>query len=587
MSNLKDILNSSNILTSILSLSDKELFSNFKELSNLDFYLNSHGMSSKHVFTVIEHVKRILKNFALALKYRENPELMKKELALGTLYKKDFFRRVVKLIDILDLKPESNDFKVIVLTLLLHDIGKGSFDKTETEIDEEIQDAKKKGIDVNPDYFKLLYRTKGHEERGAFLVYSLLEEVEGVPQNFANRVKHLVFGHGDFSKLQDEKDFNFLVLLRRIMRYTTEYNYPIIHQPNPEELLIRELNINYLIFLFDIYGVDDQGKVWYSVKQEKETIYRKARWLLGQKLEDLLSIIVIKFSDFNKEKLDRLFKMLKKNFLVGFRTNTSFLLESELDDICSSKEKAKLLEIIQDYLSHTEKMFPLYLDYTSPQEKLLHIEMLSKANSNFNFHFTFKDKYLEITIVKEYAPEGTLLKIVRAIISSSIECGRTMKIIDLQAYSGEDDRLVDIITIKHINDNLTDNEINVLKKNLEICNDPNHKITKLELQITQEELDLRIDALKVVLNEVEIGSRKFQEIRVEVPFLSNLVLYSCLTALSYINIIDLKVEPINSHFAYLFLLSRRKQYKITSTSSFKNELIDQLNHNVVFTSKIN
>ncbi|GMT48967.1 MAG: hypothetical protein IEMM0008_0506 [bacterium] len=585
MTDLKGLLNSPNILEEILSFDDPTLFSYFKELSNLDFYLNRHGMSSRHEFTVIDHTRRLLKNFSLALKYRNDNSLYESDLVGGTRFKKDFFKRLTDLINELHLKSDSNDFRAIVLTLLLHDVGKGSYDKSDKEIKEEAAKARKNKGNLNYDYLKLLYKTKDHEERGAFLVYSLLEEVEGVSQSFAKRVKHLIRGHGDLRKLQVEKDFNFLVFLRRIMDYTSEYNYPIIHQDKPEELLIHELNINYLIFLIDIYSVDDRGEVWYSVRQGKETIYLKAKWLLGKKLEDLLIIISLEFPAMEKHKQEQLFKILKKNFLQSLRTNSNFLLGSELEEICSASEKETLMGITDDYLSHTSKMYPLYLNQTKPQDKWLHINLLKEADGKLNFYLSTHQDTIDITLVKSYAPKGSLLKIVKALISTSIECGRTMKIIHLNAYSGEDNRLIDMIRVKHIRgENISDSTLEVFERNLKAYDTVDYQMDHLELPIPQEELDDRAQNLEVELNEVEIGPRKFQELRVKTLKLSNLTLYSCLNALSYYNIIDVNVQEIDSCYLYAFLLSQWQTYKITSTSAFKSDLIEELNQNVVVTA---
>ncbi|HEO64764.1 MAG TPA: hypothetical protein ENI73_02740 [Spirochaetes bacterium] len=585
MADLKRLLNSSNILEDILSFDDETLFSHFKELSNLDFYLNRHGMSSRHEFTVIDHTKRLVKNFSLSLKYRNDNSLYESELLGGTRFKKDFFKRLVNLINDLNLETDSDDFRAIVLTLLLHDVGKGSYDKSDKEIKDEASKTRKDKGSPGYDYLKLLYKTKDHEERGAFLVYSLLEEVDGISQSFAKRVKHLIQGHGDLRKLQVEKDFNFHVFLRRIMDYTSEYNYPIIHQENPEELLIHELNINYLIFLLDIYSVDDRGETWYSVRQGKETIYLKAKWLLGKKLEDLLIILSQEFPAMEKAKQERLFKILKKNFLQSLRTNSNFLLGSELEEICTIHERKALLTLTDDYLNHTSKMHPLYLNQTSPQDKWLHINLLKKADGKLAFHFTTHKDTIDITLAKTYAPKGSLLKIVNTLISTSIECGRTMKIIHLNAYSGEDNRLIDMIRIKHVRgEDISDSTLEAFTRNLKLYDSPDYQVDHLELPITQEELDDRAQSLEVELNEVEIGSRKFQELRVKTLKLSNLTLYSCLNALSYYNIIDVNVQKMDSHYIYAFLLSQWQTYKITSTSAFKNDLIDELKQNVVVTA---
>ncbi len=582
MSKLKELLDSQNILEEILSMTDEKLFSYFKELSNLDFHLNDHGMPSKHRFKVIDHTKKLLKNFSLALKYRNNPIFMEQELVGGTLFKKDFYKRIIHLIDKLNLVPHMDDFKIITLVLLLHDVGKGSYDVSDSEIIEESMESSKRGRRLSTDYLKLLYKTKDHEERGAFLVYSLLEEVDGVDQSFANRVKNLILCHGDLSKLQFEKDFNFNAYLRRIMENTTAYNYPFINQPNPNELLIHELDLNYLIFLFDIYSVDDEGRVWYSVKQQKETIYLKARWLLGQKLEDLLVIVRESFPQWDDEKFLQIQKLLRKNFLKGFRTRSSFLLETEITGICTSVDKRKLLSLINDYFSHTDVMYPLYLNHTSPKEKLLHINLLNNSNGDFKFHINAKKDLLEVIIVKSYAPEGTLLRIVKSLINSSIECNRILKIYEVHAYSGEDNRLVDKIIIKHHNsEEIPDCAIDTITNHLQNCNHPNFYIGKLELPITQEELDYRVQVLQIELNEVEVGARKFQELKIEYPKLSNLLLYSCLVALNYINIIDVKVEEVESRYIYSFLLSRRQNHTITSPSSFKRDIIEQLTQNVL------
>ncbi|MDH5682005.1 MAG: hypothetical protein OEZ36_10485, partial [Spirochaetota bacterium] len=580
------LLKSPDILGELLSLKDEELFSYFKDLANLDFYLNRHGMQSKHLFTVIDHTKRLLKNFQKALVYRDEPELMATELTGGTSYQKDFYKRVVDLIESLDLERDSDDFRIIVLVLLLHDVGKGTYDKNDAEIRLEARESGNKTRKLSFDYLTLLYRTKDHEERGAFMVYSLLEEVEGISQSFATRVKNLIMGHGDFSKLQTEKDFNFLVFLRRIMDYTTVYNYPMIRQNNPDELLIHELQINYLIFLIDIYSVDDQGKVWHSVGQMKETIFLKAKWFLGKKVEDMMLIISEQFPDWEDKKYTQVFTILKNNFLRSLRANSSLRLEGEFTGICTVRERKELAGMIHSFLDHTEKMYPLYLHHTTSHQKLLHISMLSETDGELSYEFEspVKDK-MDIHLVKRYAPEGTLLKIVKCLINGSIRQGRTLKIIKMRAYSGLDNRLVDVITLKHSLGEAIDKEsIDILRESLTMFNDPGYKMGRLDLPLTASELDSRIESIHVELNDVAIGSRRFQELKIQTGKLSNLVLYSCLTALSYINIIDVKVEPVDSGYVYAFLLSQMKSYKITSTNSFKEELIEQLNQNVLITN---
>lgn len=580
MKDLKVLLDSNNILEDILSMEDKELFKYFSELSNLDFFLNKHGMVTEHKFSVLDHTKRTLKNFQQALRFRNNPKIIETELVGGTTYKKLFFKRVVEIINELHLEPSSNDFKSIVIALLLHDIGKGSYDKTEKEIIEMWEEYKSKGIKHPIEYLKLLFRSKDHEERGAFLAYSRLEEVQ-VSQSFANHVKNLIMGHADLNKFQEKDGFNLLMFLRRIMDYATDYNYPIIYKPNPLELIINELNMNYLVYLFDVYSVDDTGKVWYSVHQKKETIYLRAKWFLGKKIKDLLVLIQELFPNDENGKLDEVSQLIKKNFLQSMRTNTPFLLGSEIKYICNSKESDQLLSLIHDYFDHCGKMLPRYLDQTTPQEKQCHIDLLTNAHVKFNYSFNFQDEDLEITVVRHYAQKGTLLKLVKSLIDSSIECGRRFKITNLSAYSGEDGRLIDIFHLKSvIDEKITEDMIEVFKKNISKCNDPNFKIEKLDIEITREYIDSLVRSVHVELQDVQIGARKFQELKIKANTLSNLILYSCLTALNYINIFELKVEEEDGNFLYIFILTPFQQYRINSTFSFKSELITHLSQNI-------
>ncbi len=584
MHSIKELLDSKNILDEILSMEDDKLFLYFKELSNLNFYLNRHGMSTSHIFTVLDHSKRTLKNFSLAYKCYKHPSLFDKEMTGSTLYKKSFFKRIIQLIISLKLEPHSDDFRLIVLALLLHDLGKSTYDKTDQEIEEEFEESKKKGANYTIDYLKLLYRTKGHEERGAFLAYALLEEIDGISRQFANRLKHLILGHDHISMLQTKANLNFFVFIRRIMDYTTDYNYPIIKEPNPTALLIHELNINYLIYLIDIYSVDDIGKVWFNVSLQKETIYLRAKWFLGKKLNDLISIVHHKFPDIEKNKQDEIDNIFKKLYIQSLRTNSWFLLDNALLDICESKMRKELISVTNSYLNHSKIMLPRYLNQTTPQEKLLHMSLLNKSKDNFSFQLGIEKDTIRITITKQYASKGSLLKLVNCLIETCIYWGRKAKIFSLLAYSGDDERLIDIITIKHIEKKgFSDNMIESFKDNLKKCNSYHFEPGKLNIELNQQELDKRLKSFTIALSYIEIGSRKFQEIKVENRHLSNLLLYSCLIALSYVNIIDVKVELSDDYYTYTFLISLLGQYRITSKSSFKKEVVNNLYNNVLIT----
>ncbi len=582
MSNIRELLDSDNILNTILSLKDEDLFSYFKELSNLDFHLNRHGITTEHQFTVLEHTKRALRIFAQAFKYAENPELFDSEMIVGTSYKKDFLRRVMQLINELDLKSQSDDFKIIVLGLLLHDVGKGFYDISDAEIEEESLKYKKKGATYSPEYLKLYYKNKDHEGRGAFLAYSILEEVEGVNHSFANRVKHIILGHGDFNKFHSKEDFNFLVFLRRIMEYSTEYNFPIIHQPNPEELLIHELNMNYLFYLIDVYSVDDKGLVWHSVRQKKHTIYLKAKWLLGRRLEDLLDIVHKWCSCFDNEKREQVDSILKKSFIQSFRTNTGFLLDTKLEGICQPKEKQELLEIIHHYFDHTDRMVPRYLTQTNSEEKWHHINLLKKAKSNINYDFLAHKDLLEVTVVKKYAPKGTLKRLVKALIDTGIDSDSIFKIIGLSAYSGDDERLVDIFTLKYYDDfHISEDTFQSFRNHLDILNHPDNQSGKLNIIIPKQDLHYRLNSIiDISLNNIEVGLRNYQELKIETGILSNIILFSSLSALSFINITEVKVEEFENSYAYIFLLRPVQNYKLTSKSVFKKEFIQHLYQNV-------
>lgn len=588
---ISELLNPSNFLERLLSLSDEALFGYFPELSELNFYLNRHGMETDHRFTVLDHSKRLLKNFALVWKYQKDQSTLEKDSTSWADYKKSFFQRILRLSKEIQIQENSEDLQVIVLALLLHDIGKGNADKTDLELREISRKSREKGRYLSFEYLQIWYRNKNHEERGAFLIYSLLEEIEGISQSFANRVKNLIAEHTNFSRLQTQKDFDFPAFLRRIMHSTTEYNYPLLLKKNPEERLIRELDIHYLVYLLDVYSVDDQGSIWYKIAQKKEMIYLKARWLLGKKLEDLFAILELTVPNekeskkLQKEKIQKLFSILRKNFLKSLRTQTSILEDKEILTLYSSKESRVILSLISDYQSHTKQMYPLYLNHRSPKEKWKHIQLLNRSQGELVFDFENSENPTEIFLIltKPYAPEGTLLKVIQSLIYSSVELGRVLKIMQVHAYSGQDGRLVDIIKLHHWENKVLDQKIlDGISRNIHKINDPSYSPKSLDLTLPNKELKYRIQALKVDLHENEmITSPRLQELRIRSPRLSNLILYCSLMALRHINIVDLRVEKEDEHFIYFFLVSPRSQYRITSTKTFERDLIEELHKNVI------
>ncbi len=584
INSLRDLIFSDTMLEDILSLPKSKLIEIIPEMDNLDFLLTGKGISTRHKFTVYDHTILCLRTLSTILDLYNNDVDIDIKYNTSTNTKKLYFKRLVNLIREINIDTESEEYKALILSLLFHDLGKGSCDRSIEEIEAE---KASKNLSMPAESMVIIHKQKDHEERGAHLVYNMLEEIPNISQKFVNLVKNLIEFHDDLSKLRVKKDFDFFVFLRRILDTASDYYFPIKFKDNMKELCVKILHLYYLMHLIDIYSVDGDGSLWREVGLTNESNFQKAKWIISQRANDLLKIVelVIDNFDIDNESKNRILEITNKYILQNYRFNDKNFnfYKNELSKSYSRKLVNRLLAVVKEFFEHTRKMPPQYLINTLPEEKLFHIEMLSVSADNYVFDFEKNDDKLKIIIIKKQAKAGSLLQIVKNLTYSDIEIGKILKIIELNAYSGLDDRIIDIYVIGRIDGQAIEEEtVEIFKKNLNNLNNKNYEEKKLIIYKTESELEEMINSVSVEIGSVIEDNNEYLKLIVKNSFKLNYVLYQCLNTIHHINIQGVKIEPEDDLYKYIFLINKKDlKYHSISCSGYKRDLIENIKNNII------
>lgn len=574
---LADMLQSKDILEEILLLPKEALYQAIPELENLDYSLTGNKITSHHKFTVLEHTLKILRNFFHILRVMNNPEQAFRDLSTAGNAKKTFYNRVINLLNELDLKFEAEDYKVLVLAILLHDIGKGSMDKSMEDLEEEVN---QRSDNLTLKDLHIYYKQVAHEERGAHLSFSILDEIQDMSFTFAIRVKNLILNHGDFSKLyRKDKDFDFFHLLRRIVDSASTYNFPLSKKDKKENIVLKELNLNYLLFLLDIYGVDDTGNFWYKQFAVHEANYQKARWLLVQKPIEAPIIIDQVLPEMDPETRSKIIYLIYRITFQNFRYNDRDLtfLENKLKFYEDNKVINKITHTLKNYFDHIQCMPVLYLTNTTANEKKTHLDLIHQCSNSFEFEIKAHKDLMKILIASDQAPAGSLIKIVQAILMADLHLDRKLKIHDLHAYSGDDGRLIDFYTLQHIdNQEVTSQALEHFRKYLYAINQQKGepKIEPIPIQIPLQDM---LSSIMVKQEEVLEGDEELIKITVSNKAKLNYILLISLYSLYPLNIVNAIVKDSDQETHYHFFLKKSMlRFNMISMRDFRETLTENL-----------